>query len=743
MAIIGNIIVRMSADSEPFTKGMTVSAQSLDQVTAAADRAQTAVESMDLSKGLPAGPARPPGSPGPASAVAPAEQAKPAIDGGAIAALGSQIHSSLIRAMSPINQFASRFAVQFNQVAGTVTTLARRIDNSMRLPLLEKTLTGVQTHLRQGIASASAKAAESLSFLERATLRLGPAANVAVSGFLRLGKLQGFLDNLGRVDARPLDRISRMNYSSSIQGSSALARNFATIAPTIERATVSAKRFGAEIALGLGIVGVVFKGVQAGVGFFEDGISSASNLNETLSKTRAILGDASAPVEAFADDMGTKFGLIKKDVLDAASSFGGLGKGLGNLKGEELSSFSMKFTKLAGDLQSFANTSTLAEASQALTIGLSGEQSDVLKRLGVILNEDTVKQYALANGIAKAGEELSQQQKLAARAGIITQKLADAAGDLERTADSPANAMRRLSGQISNLGTSVGQLLLPALSKGLALFSQLASSALSAFESSKGTFEGWVSSLSEVFDVASVAFRNFDLVMEITAINAKAMGQNVIESLATVPENALIIGGYLLDNWSKLLFDLYNSTRTMSENIDKNILNLFTAIRGYFAGEGFHFNWTPLLEGFRSTAEKFPELIKPAFVDVQSEIDAASKKLADREGARAAAVKKVEPPKPIDPGAGEAEAAAAKDKKTKEPKEKGGPEYHATAAVEFGSSEAASAIAKFRNGGDDKGIKEVAKTSKDQLQVQRQMATSLDKLASNPTGGLTAFPIGT
>jgi hypothetical protein len=93
-------------------------------------------------------------------------------------------------------------------------------------------------------------------------------------------------------------------------------------------------------ALAGGVAGLASAGVSAAIGFATKAggailgaIDSASHLNETISKTGAIMGDAAGPVLAFADDMAAKFGLTKREVLDAAAGFGGLGDGLGKLGG--------------------------------------------------------------------------------------------------------------------------------------------------------------------------------------------------------------------------------------------------------------------------------------------------------------------------------------------------------------------------------------------------------------------------
>lgn len=267
---------------------------------------------------------------------------------------------------------------------------------------------------------------------------------------------------IGRINVAANADIA--DFTAHMNAAAAIMRDFgrsATVAQSgVNRLNAaSGLKFGAGLALGAGALTAAVSALQsaaaATVGLIGSAIKAGSDLNEVITKTDAVLGSASGQVKAFADEMASKFGLVKSEVLDAASAFGGLGKGLGGLKGGALAQFSTQFTKLAADLSSFANMD-FRETQRALLVGLSGEQSDLLKRLGVTLLEDEVKAYAFSHGIAKAGETLNNTQKVAARTGLIFKALGDANGDLERTMAGVANASRGLSGRIENLKADLG-----------------------------------------------------------------------------------------------------------------------------------------------------------------------------------------------------------------------------------------------------------------------------------------------
>lgn len=97
-----------------------------------------------------------------------------------------------------------------------------------------------------------------------------------------------------------------------------------------------------------------FAAAQVG-SYLKDSIGAASDLNETISKTEVIFGDAGQAVQDFAAGGAKSLGQSKQTVLDAAATFGTFGKAAG-LGGQDLAKFSTDFVGLSTDLASFNNT---------------------------------------------------------------------------------------------------------------------------------------------------------------------------------------------------------------------------------------------------------------------------------------------------------------------------------------------------------------------------------------------------
>lgn len=119
--------------------------------------------------------------------------------------------------------------------------------------------------------------------------------------------------------------------------------------------------------------------------------------------------------------------------------------------------------QLAADMASFRNI-PIEEALNKIRSGLTGE-TEPLKAVGILVDEATVKQEAYRTGIAKTGEELTQQQKVMARWSAILRQTANDQGDLARTIDSPANQLRIFRSRLEEAGAALGTILMPFITR--------------------------------------------------------------------------------------------------------------------------------------------------------------------------------------------------------------------------------------------------------------------------------------
>lgn len=233
------------------------------------------------------------------------------------------------------------------------------------------------------------------------------------------------------------------------------------VAPSMGAAgAASAKSFGASFKSIAGPLAAMV-GTAALAGFTKATITAASDLNETVTKTEQIFGGSSSAILEWSKNSANAFGQSRQQALDAASTFAIFGKSAG-LSGQDLTGFSTKLVGLSADFSSFFNASP-DEAITAIGAALRGE-SEPIRRFGVLLNDQVLKQEALKLGLIKTtSEALNPQARALAAYQVIMNQTKDAQGDFQRTADGVANSSRTVSARFADLKAYIGQSLLPVV----------------------------------------------------------------------------------------------------------------------------------------------------------------------------------------------------------------------------------------------------------------------------------------
>lgn len=202
------------------------------------------------------------------------------------------------------------------------------------------------------------------------------------------------------------------------------------------------------------------------VGIGTAAIKAAMEAQESESLFEVSMGEMAGAARAWSEELRKQLGLNAYEVRKNVGTFYNMfdAMGLGSQSAYELST---GLTKLAYDMASFYNLNP-EEAFQKLRAGITGVV-EPLKRLGIVVDEASVKTYAYTHGIAQMGSELTQQQKVMARYGLIMEQTKNAQGDLARTMDSPTNKLRVLSSQMKQTAIDLGVALMPAFQTFLSL----------------------------------------------------------------------------------------------------------------------------------------------------------------------------------------------------------------------------------------------------------------------------------
>lgn len=204
--------------------------------------------------------------------------------------------------------------------------------------------------------------------------------------------------------------------------------------------------------------------------FVKSCLNLGSNLAEVQNVVDVTFPHMNAQVDEFAKNAIDKFGLSETVAKRMTGTYGSMAKAFGF---SEQSAYDMAtaLTGLAGDVASFYNLDP-TEAYTKLKSVFSGE-TETLKDLGIVMTQNALDQYALANGYGKTTSAMTEQEKVSLRLAFVTEQLSAAGGDFARTSDSWANKVRVLSLNFQSLKATLGQGFINLLSPLISLLNKL------------------------------------------------------------------------------------------------------------------------------------------------------------------------------------------------------------------------------------------------------------------------------
>lgn len=210
--------------------------------------------------------------------------------------------------------------------------------------------------------------------------------------------------------------------------------------------TGMAKKAGAALAGAFAVKKLVDFGASC--------LELGSDLAEVQNVVDVSFPTMAAQVDKFAKSAAASFGLSETMAKQFTGTFGAMGKAFG-FSEKEAYAMGTALTGLAGDVASFYNISQ-DEAYTKLKSVFTGE-TETLKDLGVVMTQNALDAYAMANGFGRTTQQMSEAEKVALRYQFVMDQLSLAQGDFARTSDSWANQTRILKLQFDSIKATLGQ----------------------------------------------------------------------------------------------------------------------------------------------------------------------------------------------------------------------------------------------------------------------------------------------
>lgn len=189
-------------------------------------------------------------------------------------------------------------------------------------------------------------------------------------------------------------------------------------------------------------------------------IRESTSYVENLNLFTASMGEYAQEAQRYAEHVGDLLGIDPSSWMRNQGVFNTLISGFG-VAADKAALMSKNLTQLGYDLSSFYNI-TVSDAMQKVRSGISGEL-EPLRRLGFDLSKAKLQAIALAHGIEKTFNEMTQAEKSQLRYYAVMTQVTVAQGDMARTLEAPANQLRILSAQATQAARALGNIFIPAL----------------------------------------------------------------------------------------------------------------------------------------------------------------------------------------------------------------------------------------------------------------------------------------
>ena len=196
-----------------------------------------------------------------------------------------------------------------------------------------------------------------------------------------------------------------------------------------KQASQSFNTLGGSISNLMAKLGLVF-GVYQLINFGKECLNLGSDLQEVQNVIDTVFPNATAQIQKWSEESTRAYGLSELAYKKTIGTLGAMARNFTSSE-EEALQMSRTLTELSGDISSFYNISQ-DEALTKLKSVFTGE-TETMKDLGVILNQDAIQAWMLANGMQGTFSAMSASEQVAIRYKYVLDQLKFASGDFART----------------------------------------------------------------------------------------------------------------------------------------------------------------------------------------------------------------------------------------------------------------------------------------------------------------------
>ncbi len=266
-------------------------------------------------------------------------------------------------------------------------------------------------------------------------------------------KLEILKDTLNGTNVSNITISNSFNkVSNSVTKADAATKKYANTTKKTEKST---KSFSDKLANQVSKWRTLTGAFRSAANMMANLFTESNSYVETLNLFNVTMGDAAEGSYKFAKSVQNLVGIDIAEWMNFQGTFKQLTSGFGVAE-EHANTMSQNLTQLSYDLASFFNTK-VETAFDKLSSAMSGQVKG-LREFGIDTTVASLQEYALAKGIEKSVSKMTQAEKSLLRYNYIMEKSINIQGDMARTLVTPANAMRILNAQLTQMKRALGDI---------------------------------------------------------------------------------------------------------------------------------------------------------------------------------------------------------------------------------------------------------------------------------------------
>ena len=277
-------------------------------------------------------------------------------------------------------------------------------------------------------------------------------ATAAVDALInRFGRLSNVLNTFNKSGTKVKGNFDKMSTSAT-----KASKGLNTYTQSADKGSKSTQKFSDKLVSQISKFHTLYGAFRMVARTMGNWFNESNDYIETLNLFNVTMGEASQEAYNYAEKVQSLIGIDIAEWMNYQGTFKQLTSGFG-VASESADVMSQNLTQLSYDLASFFNKD-VEVAFDKLSSAMAGQVKG-LREFGIDTTVASLQEYALAKGIDKSVRSMTQAEKSILRYNYIMEKSILIQGDMARTLVTPANAIRILTAQLTQLKRALGNII--------------------------------------------------------------------------------------------------------------------------------------------------------------------------------------------------------------------------------------------------------------------------------------------